>query len=121
MAKRRKLTVFNGLMSAFVLVVIAVNMATVTWGILASFKPTRELVTYPPQLFQFEPTLEHYVAVIRSGFFAAVTNSAAYGVVAAVAVILFGSMAAFGFGRFTFRGRETLFLVIVAGIPLAMG
>lgn len=121
MARYRKLSTFNIVTSLLVILVIAVNLLTVTWGVLASFKSGRELVVYPPQLFAFEPTLENYRSVIEGGFLRAVANSALYGLAAAVMVILCGSMAAFGMGRFKFRGQHALFLTFVAGIPLAMG
>ena len=112
---------FNVLTSLLVIFIIAVNLLTMGWGVLASFKPARELVTYPPNLFDFDATLDNYRSVMQSGFLSAVANSTFYGFTAALVVILCGSMAAFGLGRFRFRGRNTLFLVFVAGIPLAMG
>jgi ABC-type glycerol-3-phosphate transport system permease component len=121
MHDRRTFSVFNVLTSLLVIFVIGVNLLTLSWGVLASFKPPRELVVYPPHLFDFNATLENYRAVLDGGFMRAVANSAIYGLAAAAIVIVCGSMTAFGLGRFRFRGREPLFLVFVAGIPLAMG
>jgi multiple sugar transport system permease protein len=121
MVRRRKISAFSIITGALVLFVIAINVMTVSWGVLASFKPARELVTYPPMLFNFSASLENYEAVFRGGFLGGVANSGLYGLGAAAVVILGGSMAAFGLGRFEFRGREALFMIFVAGIPLAMG
>lgn len=121
MVRKRRPLVLDLLILAAVLLIVFVNLLTLGWGLLASFKPVSELVAYPPTLFDFTPTLENYRTVIGSGFLVGVRNSALYGTAAAVAVLALASMAAFGFCRFTFPGRGALFLVIVAGIPLAMG
>jgi multiple sugar transport system permease protein len=50
-----------------------------------------------------------------------VRNSALYAVGAVLIGLTAGALAAFGFDRFHFRGQSTMFLMIVASIPLAIG
>jgi len=121
MVKARRPLILDLLIFAAVLLIVAVNLLTLGWGLLASFKPVSQLVVYPPTLFDFDPTLDNYRKVVDSGFLIGVRNSGLYGVSAAIMVIIAGSMAAFGFCRFSFRGRELVFMLVVAGIPLALG
>ena len=102
-------------------VIVFANFIPILWGVLASFKPVSQLVTYPPTLFDFDATLENYVHVVESNFLSGVRNSALYGFASVAVALGAGALAAFGFDRFRFRGHETAFLVVVASIPLAMG
>jgi multiple sugar transport system permease protein len=102
-------------------IVIAFNLVPLVWGVLASLKPVSQLVTYPPTLFNFNATLENYREVIAGGFLTGVRNSALYALGAVVLGVTGGALAAFGFDRFSFRGRKLMFLLVVASIPLAMG
>ncbi len=104
------------------IVVVAVfNLLPLLWGILASFKPVHQLVSYPPTLFDFDATLEHYERVVESSFLVGVRNSALYSIGSMAIALSAGALAAYGFDRFEFRAKGALFLLIVACIPLAIG
>ena len=106
----------------FGIVAIAVlNIIPLAWGVLASLKPVAQLVTYPPTLFDFNATTENYRSVVEGGFMTGVRNSALYGLASIALALATGSLAAYGFERFTFRGKEGMFLLVIAGIPLAIG
>jgi multiple sugar transport system permease protein len=102
-------------------VIIIANFLPLLWGALASFKPVSQLVTYPPNLFGFEATTQNYQDVFEGNFMTGVKNSLLYGIAAVTISLSIGSLAAFGFDRFRFKGHGLAFLVIVASIPLAMG
>lgn len=121
MVSRKRPVALDVLIGLGILVVVIANVLPLLWGLLSSFKPLNELVTYPPTLFDFTPTLENYSTVIDSGFMTGVRNSAVYALAAVVLGLAAGSFAAFGFDRFTFRGHGAMFLVIIASIPLAIG
>lgn len=101
--------------------VIAFNLIPLIWGVLASFKPVTQLVTYPPQLFGFDATMQNYRNVVAGGFLTGVKNSTLYAAAAVTMGLSLGALAAFGLDRFTFKGRGVIFLLVVASIPLAMG
>lgn len=104
------------------IVVVAVfNLLPLLWGILASFKPVHQLVTYPPTLFDFDATMQHYERVVESSFLVGVRNSALYSIGSMAIALSAGALAAYGFDRFEFRAKGALFLLIVACIPLAIG
>lgn len=113
--------IFNVLIFAAVLLLIFANIVPILWGFLAAFKPVSQIVTYPPNLLAFDPTIENFSKVVESNFLTGVRNSFVYGAGAVILALTAGSMAAFGFDRFRFRGHGVLFLVIVAAIPLAIG
>lgn len=105
---------------AFVALVV-LNTVPILWGVLTSIKPTRTILVFPPKIFGFQATLEHYVRIIRSGFlqslWVSVFNSSfsiAFGVFLAI-------LAAYGFDRYQFRFRKGLFFFVVLGIPLSIG
>ncbi|HBE78194.1 MAG TPA: ABC transporter permease, partial [Firmicutes bacterium] len=75
------------------------------WMLLVSLK-TRVL-TYDPSVWFFKPTLENYIAVFQQRhllFFA--KNSFIVVISTTVLSLLLGSMAAYGFARFSFKRRE---------------
>ena len=113
--------IFNVLIFAAVLLLIFANIVPILWGFLAAFKPVSQIVTYPPNLLAFDPTIENFSKVVESNFLTGVRNSFVYGAGAVILALTAGSMAAFGFDRFRFRGHGVLFLVVVAAIPLAIG
>lgn len=102
-------------------VIIIANFVPLLWGILASFKPVSQLVSYPPNLFGFDATTRNYQEVLGSDFMSGVKNSLFYGIGAVIVSLGLGSLAAFGLDRFRFKGHGLTFLVVVASIPLAMG
>ena len=55
-------------MALGILAIIAFNLIPLVWGVLASFKPVSQLVTYPPQLLGFDVTTENYRNVVAGGF-----------------------------------------------------
>lgn len=109
------------LIGAGILLVLAFNLIPLVWGALASFKPTGQLLTYPPTLFDFDATTQNYATVIAGGYLSGVRNSVFYAALTVVIGLAAGSLASFGFDRFPFRGRRVMFLLVVASIPLAMG
>lgn len=113
---------FRRLRTALIIVLIsAINLGPIVWGVLASLRSPRQLMTFPPKLFGSALTLVNYHTVLDNGFLLGVRNSLLYGAAAVLIAMLAGSTAAYGFDRFTFRGRKFWFLVIVACIPLASG
>ncbi|MEG0269922.1 MAG: carbohydrate ABC transporter permease [Clostridia bacterium] len=88
--------------------------------IMSSFKSTRDIMKSPfslPESFDFS----NYVTVwVDKGFGRYFVNSLAFTGISMVFVILFGSMAAFGISRYTFRGNTLLYMVFLSGIMLPL-
>ena len=121
MVKSRGLQVINIAMGVVVLSIALLNIIPLAWGVLASFKPPSQLITYPPRLFDFNATWENYISVVEGGFMNGVRNSTFYSFAAVALALAAGGLAAFGFERFHFRAKGTMFVFVIASIPLAIG
>ena len=100
---------------------VLANLLPLVWGILTSFKADTDLFRFPPTFFDFTPTFEHYERVIASGFLGSMAASAFYAAVTVTATLTLALPAAYAFDRFEFPFRQTLFMLVVASIPLSLG
>ncbi len=107
---------------AFLLcLLVFANLLPLVWGILTSFKADADLFRFPPTFFDFTPTLAHYERVIASGFIGSLGVSFAYAALTVSATLALALPAAYAFDRFDFPFRQTLFMLVVASIPLSLG
>lgn len=120
MSKRRR--VYSNIAVAIVFITVAVvNLLPLAWGILTSFKSPSDILSLPPKVLDFEPTLEHYTRIFRGDYGVALRNSIINSLISVVVGVSLASAAAYGFDRFNFRFRSGLFVLVIAGIPLASG
>lgn len=83
--------------------------------LFTSFKPPGEVITFPPRLLPQNWTLENYTLIwSRLPFANLVKNSLIYSFTITLISILFDSMCAYALARLEFRGRSTVFLLILA-------
>jgi multiple sugar transport system permease protein len=85
----------------------------VLWLLAMAFKPDDVMFARPTQ-WAFTPTLDHFDYVITSGFVGHLMTSVVLGLVSTALVVLIGTPAAYAFARFELRGRDDLFLFILA-------
>lgn len=91
------------------------------WMVGTSLKPDRELFVTPPQLIPAPFTPENYARVAETFPLARfVLNSLIVAAVSTSAQILTSAMAAYGFARLRFRGRDALFLVYLATLMVPL-
>jgi multiple sugar transport system permease protein len=100
---------------------LILNLSPILWAGLTSFKPLNVIFEFPPRIFGFRPTLEHYINVAHNQFFRAMRNSFFYSVGAIVCGLILSLFAAYGFQRYQFRLKRLLFFFVVAGIPVSVG
>ncbi|AEV27954.1 ABC-type sugar transport system, permease component [Sphaerochaeta pleomorpha str. Grapes] len=116
LAKRLFITVMIVIMLIYVVLILypLFNMFT------SSFKTNRDILTTPFSL----PTafsLENFKIVwVDKGFSQFFINSIVVTVVAMAFVILFGSMAAYGISRYTYRGNTLVYMLFLSGIMLPL-
>ena len=85
-------------------VAVLLSIFPIFYLLLLSVKPAE--LTFAPEVWTFTPTLEHYEAVFSGGdFFKYMLNSLVVGGVTMIIALSFGSLAAYGFARFKFRGK----------------
>jgi multiple sugar transport system permease protein len=99
---------------------LVVNVLPLLWGVLTSFKPNADILRYPPRL-TFAPSFEHYARVLQEGFGHNVQVSLWNTLGAVLLTLLVSIPAAYAFDRGRFALRRTLYLVVIACIPLALG
>jgi multiple sugar transport system permease protein len=103
----------------FVLTVLAIVMiAPVVWMFSTSFKPKGQIQTDVPHWLSQHPTVENYVELFHKGEEFPVLrwflNSVGISLTVTFLVLLVTSTAAFAFSRLKFRGRDALFMLVVA-------
>lgn len=102
-------------LSIAALAACAFAIGPIVWGVLTAFKPSAQLLSYPPHWLPDPITLSHFVTVWQDGFFPLYFRNSLIVTCAALFVSLFFSVhAAYGLARFEFRGKTALMLTILA-------
>ena len=85
------------------------------WMVLLSFKSNIEILTNPTVLLPQNPTLEGYHKVFNEApFMRWLLNSLLTSGVITFGMLFTSSLAGYIFAKFTFRGKNTIFIVIIA-------
>ena len=101
--------VFTGL----VILYAALILFPVFWMWLLAFKPENVMFARPT-VWLFEPTLEHVRYMLDNGFHVLLLNSLIVAGSSTLLVVLLGTPAAYAFARYRMRGRDDLFLFVLA-------
>lgn len=100
---------------AVLAVVVAANLFPFFWVVLSSLKPTSEIHSKEVSFIPKHITVENYRNLFQNmiGFDRYYLNSLLVTIGTVGLALLLGSLAAYAFARFEFRGREVLFYVLV--------
>lgn len=89
------------------------------WTIASSLKPITELYVFPPAFFPEEPRWANYRDVFTIAPFARfIWNTVIVTGLAMVGQILSAAAVAYGFSRFRFPGRDSLFFLVLSTMML---
>jgi multiple sugar transport system permease protein len=99
--------------SLLVVFIAVVLLFPVAWLAGMAFKPDQAMFARPTQ-WLFTPTLEHFNYVLHLGFLKNMASSVVLALGSTLMVVLIGTPAAYAFARFPLRGRDDLFLFILA-------
>ena len=119
MMKKRRFTLSSALAAIpvnLILLVVALLIVTpVIWLIFSTFKPEKEIISYPPTFFPNSFTLQNFTTVSqRIKIWRYVLNSVIYaGGTTALAVVV-NSLAGYVYARYTFKGKNFFFLFTLA-------
>lgn len=93
-----------------------ISVGPLLWMVSTSFKPPQEVISIPSTLFPKEPTIGNYVRLFREGgmFLRYMLNSIFVGSVNTGVSIFLSSLAGFVLAKYSFRGREIAFWLIVS-------
>lgn len=90
------------------------------WMINVSFKTGTEVFEYPPSFFPCNPSIKNYATVLKSTSYPRYfLNSVIVATVETILVAIVSVACAFGFYRYSFKGKKVLFfiLLIVSSLP----
>ncbi len=92
----------------------------IAWSIITSLKPASEINAIPLTILPKTLTLENYINLnnIGSGIVRYTTNSVLVSLYTIVGTILLSTLAGYGFSRFTFRGKNALFILVLAPLMI---
>ncbi|WP_249355413.1 carbohydrate ABC transporter permease [Deinococcus metallilatus] len=101
------------------LLVALLTLIPLVWMILGSLKSADEVVAYPPTFLPHHFAWHNYVEVFTTVPFGRyILNTFFVATSVTVVALLFHSMAAYALARLKFRGRDALFLGIVATLMI---
>ncbi|MFO7173293.1 MAG: carbohydrate ABC transporter permease [Bacillota bacterium] len=117
------LTVRRILKSAFIYACLtmgaAVVMVPLFWMISTSLKGPDALFTYPPEWIPRPPIWRNYIDAWKMlPFTRFLFNTVFITALAVTAELITTSLVAYGFARFDFRGRDVLFVILLATMML---
>ncbi|HEX6523141.1 MAG TPA: carbohydrate ABC transporter permease [Streptosporangiaceae bacterium] len=99
-----------------ILIVLAITLVPILYLIVGGFSTTPQLNSNPNSL-PHQWVWSNYGSILSSSvFWQAIENSAIIAVVATGLAVTLGSMGAFALSRYSFRGREALYLLFIAGL-----
>jgi ABC-type glycerol-3-phosphate transport system permease component len=91
------------------------------WVALTAFKPNSDIFSIPITFFPTKPTFEHFIRLFTKWPFNQwLLNSLFLAGFVTVVSLIACTLAAFSFARLSWRGRDTLFLIILASMLLPM-
>ena len=89
------------------------------WMITTSFKMEKEILTVPIQWFPSEITFDNYTKALEvTPIFRLMLNTLIIAIPKIVGEVFVSAIVAFGFARFRFKGRNFIFMVMLATMML---
>jgi multiple sugar transport system permease protein len=105
------------LLYAVMIVVAVVALTPLVWMVSASFMPTGQANTFPPPFLPRHATLEHYLSLFtRLNLARYLFNSAFLALAVTFISLVINSMAGYAFAKYRFRGRDTIFKLLIASL-----
>lgn len=103
----------KALWTALIAVSAILILFPVFWMVTMMVKPTDVMFSRPTE-WLFVPTLDHFTYVIEKNFHHHLLTSLFLGSISTLLVVVIGTPAAYAFARFDMRGRDDLFLFVLA-------
>jgi multiple sugar transport system permease protein len=114
--KRR---VGRALLYGALIVTAGVTLAPLVWMVSASLMPTGQASSFPPPFVPAQVTLEHYASLFtRLNLARYLLNSALLAFAVTLISLLVNSMAGYAFAKYRFRGRDSLFKLLITSMVI---
>ncbi|HHV61334.1 MAG TPA: carbohydrate ABC transporter permease [Firmicutes bacterium] len=99
---------------AALIILLMITLFPIYWVVSTSFKSPLEVYAMPPRWSPGGLYLQNYIAALKGTPVARyLLNSLVVSLVATGAAVALGSLAAYAFSRYTFRGKDRLFFLIL--------
>lgn len=109
------------LRTSLLIVLTLIVLIPVAWFMLSSFKDLTDLSARPPKILPTRWATENYTEAFKMyDYVRYFSNSVIVTVVATALTLLINSMAAYGFAKYNFRGRDGLFVLTLAMIMIPL-
>jgi multiple sugar transport system permease protein len=102
-------------------IMAAIAIAPFVWMVSSSFKQPSDVISLPPRLIPDPVTLENYAYLINNGilpFGRFLGNSTYITILVIIGRLLVCALAAYGFARLEFRGRDLAFGVLLGSLMI---
>lgn len=116
MSIKRKISTLGvrSLVILFLLICLCVTLFPVVWMLLTSLKTMPETYLWPPTFLPHKPTLEAYLNIWNyQNFSRMLLNSLIVAVPSTICSSVLASLAAYGFSRFNFKGKNPLLFLFL--------
>jgi multiple sugar transport system permease protein len=85
------------------------------WGIISSFRTEQAMFAFPPKLFSLDLNVDNYVQLYKRTMLGRwLFNSVYISLSTMVLVVLFSTMAGYGFAKLRFPGRNIIFFAMLS-------
>ncbi|MFQ5834487.1 MAG: carbohydrate ABC transporter permease [bacterium] len=112
--QKKKVHLKKALVYLFLVSISIAMMLPLLWMFSSAFKFQSEIFTYPPTLIAKNPTLSNFFSLFeRFPFDRNLFNSFFIAASSTILALFFCTLAAFGFAKYQFPGREFLFLFLL--------
>ncbi len=116
---RRGKTLTDHMLFAAVALLAAIWIAPIIWVVGLSFKPNEILMRSTGGIISPPFTLKNYADILASSsVFGWMANSAIVAIGQTILTLIISSLAGYGFARTNFRGRNTLFVIVLASLAV---
>lgn len=115
MKKQKRSFAIGRLCATIIMVVILISVLfPFLWLVLSSLKVDKEIIQYPPSLLPSRYTILQYVKVWDSiPLLKFLVNTVVFAGGVTLISVLFDSMAGYAFARLNFKGKNTLFIIVL--------
>jgi len=110
---RQQKLIRSAILIALQVILAVIILIPFLWMFSVSIKPSTEPFSIPPRLWPHNPTFENYENAFYPEFRRYFLNSTIVSVLTMIASITIGLLAAYGFGRFRFRGARLILILII--------
>jgi alpha-1,4-digalacturonate transport system permease protein len=106
---------------AALLLGVVIMFLPVLWVVSSSFKSLEEIYRIPPAFFPEKWIITNYTEALQKfPFLRYLFNSVTVTVLATLLTLTINSMAAFALSKYNFRGRDTIFLIILGTLMVPL-